>query len=35
MSDERLSKLGVLSVESRSARVINLDEFVDVFAKTQ
>ncbi|XP_069482613.1 zinc finger MYM-type protein 1-like [Ambystoma mexicanum] len=33
MSDERLSNLGLLSVESKRARAINLDEFVDVFAK--
>ena len=33
MTDERLSNLGVLSVESRRAKAINLDEFVDVFAK--
>ncbi len=33
MTDERLSNLGVLSVESRRARAINLDDFVDVFAK--
>uniref|UniRef100_A0A3B3HAC2 TTF-type domain-containing protein n=1 Tax=Oryzias latipes TaxID=8090 RepID=A0A3B3HAC2_ORYLA len=33
ISDERLSNLGVLSVESRRARAINLDDFVDVFAK--
>ncbi len=33
MSDERLSNLGVLSVESERARVINLENFVDVFAK--
>uniref|UniRef100_A0A3B3RLL1 TTF-type domain-containing protein n=1 Tax=Paramormyrops kingsleyae TaxID=1676925 RepID=A0A3B3RLL1_9TELE len=33
MTDERLSNLGVLSVESRRARAINLDDFVDLFAK--
>lgn len=33
MTDERLSNLGVLSVESRRARAINLDDFVDMFAK--
>lgn len=33
MSYERLSNLGVLSVESRRARAINLDDFVEVFAK--
>lgn len=33
MSDERLSNLGVLSVESERARAINLEDFVDVFAK--
>lgn len=34
MTDERLSNLGVLSVESRRARAINLDDFVDVCQKT-
>lgn len=33
MTDELLSNLGVLSVESRRAKAINLDDFVDVFAK--
>lgn len=33
MTDERLSNLGVLSVESRRAKAINLDDFVNVFAK--
>ena len=33
MTDERLSNLGVLSVESKRAKAINLDEFVDAFAK--
>ena len=33
MTDERLSNLGVLSVETRRARAINLDDFVDVFDK--
>lgn len=33
MSGERLSNLGVLSVESGRAKAINLDDFVDVFAK--
>lgn len=32
MTDERLSKLGVLSIEPRMARAINLDDFLDVFA---
>ncbi len=29
----RLSNLGVLSIESRRAKVLNLDEFDDLFAK--
>lgn len=33
MSDERLGNLGVLSVESRRAKAINLDTFVDLFAR--
>ncbi|XP_051803041.1 uncharacterized protein LOC127533608 [Acanthochromis polyacanthus] len=33
MTDEHLGNLGVLSVESRRAKVINLDKFVDAFAK--
>uniref|UniRef100_A0A3B3DJS2 DUF4371 domain-containing protein n=1 Tax=Oryzias melastigma TaxID=30732 RepID=A0A3B3DJS2_ORYME len=33
MPDERLSNLGVLSVESRRAKAVNLDDFVDVFGK--
>ena len=33
MTVERLSNLGVLSVESRKAGAINLDDFVDLFAK--
>ena len=31
MSDDRLSNLGVLSIESR-AKALNLDEFADLFA---
>ena len=33
MSDERLSNLGVLSIESKRSKAISLDDFVDVFAK--
>lgn len=33
MSNKRLSNLGVLSVESKRAKSINLNDFVDVFAK--
>ena len=33
MTDERLSNLGVSSIESRRADAINLDDFVDMFAK--
>uniref|UniRef100_A0A3P8Y0Z0 Uncharacterized protein n=1 Tax=Esox lucius TaxID=8010 RepID=A0A3P8Y0Z0_ESOLU len=33
MSDDRLSNLGVLSIESRRAKALNLDEFADLFAK--
>lgn len=33
IADERLSNLGLLSVESRRARAINLYDFVDLFAK--
>ncbi len=32
MNDDRLSDLGVLSVESRRAKSLNLDEFVNFFA---
>ncbi len=33
MSDDRLSNLGFLSIESRRAKALNLDEFADLFAK--
>ena len=33
MTDERLGDLGTLGVESRRARAINLNDFVDVFGK--
>ncbi len=33
MSDDRLSNLGVLSIESRRAKALNQDEFADIFAK--
>ncbi|XP_022529426.2 zinc finger MYM-type protein 1 isoform X1 [Astyanax mexicanus] len=33
MTDERLSNLGVLSIESRRAKTLNLEEFVDLFAR--
>lgn len=33
MSDDRLSNLGVLSIESRRAKALSLDEFADLFAK--
>ncbi len=33
MSDDRLSNLGVLSIESRRAKALNLDKFADLFAK--
>lgn len=32
MDDDRLSNLGVLSVESRRAKSLDLDEFVNQFA---
>ncbi|KAK6310436.1 hypothetical protein J4Q44_G00184910 [Coregonus suidteri] len=32
-SDERLSDLGVLSIESRRAKALDLDVFVDRFAR--
>lgn len=33
MNDDRLSNLGVLSIESRRAKALNLDLFVDQFAR--
>lgn len=33
MNDKRLSSLGVLSIESRRAKALNLDSFVDQFAR--
>uniref|UniRef100_A0A3B5BCP2 DUF4371 domain-containing protein n=1 Tax=Stegastes partitus TaxID=144197 RepID=A0A3B5BCP2_9TELE len=33
MADDRLSNLGVLSTESRRAKSLNLDAFVDLFAR--
>lgn len=33
MSDDRLSNLGVLSIESRRAKALSPDEFADLFAK--
>uniref|UniRef100_A0A672MG13 HAT C-terminal dimerisation domain-containing protein n=1 Tax=Sinocyclocheilus grahami TaxID=75366 RepID=A0A672MG13_SINGR len=33
MADERVSNLGVLSIESKRANELNLDEFVDLFAR--
>ncbi|XP_019718752.1 zinc finger MYM-type protein 1 isoform X1 [Hippocampus comes] len=33
MNEDRLSNLGVLSIESRRAKALNLDSFVDRFAK--
>ena len=32
MDDDRLSSLGILSVESRRAKSLDLDEFVNRFA---
>ncbi|KAK7138386.1 hypothetical protein R3I94_013871 [Phoxinus phoxinus] len=34
MADDRLSHLGILSVESRRARSLNMDEFVKHFASS-
>ena len=31
MTDDRLRNLGVLSIWSRSSKVLNLEDFVDVF----
>lgn len=33
ISDERLSNLGVLSIESKRAKALNMEDFVDRFAK--
>ncbi|KAF7661240.1 hypothetical protein LDENG_00266520 [Lucifuga dentata] len=33
MADERLSNLGVLSIESRRAKALNMNDFVDIFAR--
>lgn len=33
MNDERLSNLGVLSIESRRAKALSLDSFVEWFAR--
>lgn len=33
MNDERLNNLGVLSIESRRAKALSLDSFVDRFAR--
>lgn len=33
MADERLRNLGVLSIESRSTKSLNLDEFVELFVR--
>lgn len=32
MADDRLSHIGVLSIESRRAKALNLDDFIKVFA---
>ncbi|KPP64590.1 hypothetical protein Z043_117045, partial [Scleropages formosus] len=33
MGEDRLNDLGILSIECRRAKLLNLDEFVDIFAR--